>query len=113
LQVLVVPWARAADDKVLLDLNCNESSENRCRMNLVFENKSALVLNGMKLDLVAFGADGGIMCRLITEMAPLRPMKTVVRTLVVEVDCRQISAVLVNDVSVCVPGDPNAMSRSS
>src|SRR5258708_40007606 len=73
LQMLVPPWARAADDKLLLDLNSIENSENRCRMNFVIENKSELALDSLKLDLVVFGPDGGIMRRLITEMAPLRP----------------------------------------
>jgi hypothetical protein len=108
LSVLVPIWARAADDKVLLDLNSIESPENRCRMNFVIENKSELALDSMKLDLVVFGADGGIMRRLITEMAPLRAMKTIVRTFVVDAECRQIGAILVNDVTACTPGDPNA-----
>jgi hypothetical protein len=108
LSVLVPISARAADDKVLLDLNTIESLENRCRMNFVIENKSELALDSMKLDLVVFGADGGIMRRLITEMAPLRPVKTIVRTFVVEAECRQIGAILVNDVTACTPGDPNA-----
>jgi hypothetical protein len=108
LSLLVPIWAHAADDKVLLDLNSIESPENRCRMNFVIENKSELALDSMKLDLVVFGADGGIMRRLITEMAPLRAMKTVVRTFVVDAECRQIGAILVNDVTACTPGDPNA-----
>ncbi len=108
LQMLVPLWARAADDKLLLDLNSIENSENRCRMNFVIENKSELALDSLKLDLVVFGTDGGIMRRLITEMAPLRPMKTIVRTFVVEAECRQIGAILVNDVTACVPGEPNA-----
>jgi hypothetical protein len=108
LYVLVPIWARAADDKLFLDLNSIEGLENRCRMNFVIENKSELALESMKLDLVVFGADGGIMRRLITEMAPLRPVKTIVRTFVVDAECRQIGAILVNDVTACTPGDSNA-----
>ena len=108
LQLLVPPSAFAADDKILVELNTAESSENRCRMNFVVENRSEGALDSMKLDLVVFGTDGGIMRRLITEMAPLRPVKTVVRAFLVEAECRQIGAILVNDVAACTPGNPNA-----
>jgi hypothetical protein len=108
LQVLVPFCACAADGKVLVELNTVENFENRCRMNFVIENKSERAHDSMKLDLVVFGTDGGIMHRLITEMAPLRPIKTVVRAFLVEAECRQIGAILVNDVAACVPGDPNA-----
>jgi hypothetical protein len=108
LQVLVPFCAGAADSKVLVELNTIENFENRCRMNFVIENKSEHALDSMKLDLVVFGADGGIMRRLITEMAPLRPIKTVVRVFLVEAECRQVGAILVNDVTACVPSDSNA-----
>jgi hypothetical protein len=108
LQVLVTFCARAADDKVLVDLNTVENSENRCRMNFVIENKSEQALDSMKLDLAVFGGDGGIMRRLIVEMAPLRPMKTIVRTFLVDAECGQIGAILVNDVAACVPAERNA-----
>jgi hypothetical protein len=108
LSVLVPIWAHAADDKVLVDLNTVENSDNRCRMNFVIENKSEQALDSMKLDLVVFGADGGIMRRLITEMAPLRAAKTIVRTFVIEAECGQIGAILVNDVAACAPADRSA-----
>jgi hypothetical protein len=108
LQIFVPFCAWGADDKILLDLNSIENSENRCRLNFVIENRSESAVDSMKLDLVVFGGDGGIMRRLITEMAPIRPMKTTVRAFLVEVECRQIGAVLVNDVAGCAPGDPNA-----
>ena len=108
LQVLVPLVASAIEGKVLVELNAVETSENGCRLNFVIENKFEQALDSMKLDLVVFGADGAIMRRFITEMAPLRPMKTVVRTFSVETECTQISAILVNDVTACVPIDPNA-----
>ena len=98
--------AAAADDKILVELNTVESSENRCRMNFVVENRSEGALDSMKLDLVVFGADGGIMRRLIIEMAPLRPVKTVVRAFLVDAECRQIGAILVNDVAACAGANP-------
>ena len=62
----------------------------------------------MRLDLVVFGSDGGILRRLLTEMGPVRPAKTMVRSFLVDAECRQLGAVLVNDVAACVPGEPAA-----
>ena len=62
----------------------------------------------MKLDLVGFDTDGGILRRLITEMGPVRAAKTVVRAFIVDIDCHQLGAVLVNDVTACAPGEPGA-----
>jgi hypothetical protein len=59
-----------------------------------------------RLDLVGFGTDGGILRRLITEMGPVRAAKTVVRAFIVDIDCHQLGAVLVNDVTACAPGEP-------
>ena len=107
LQSLAPLGAFAADDKVLVELNTVESSDKGCRLNFVIENRSEVALDSMKLDLVAFGTDGGIMRRLVVEMAPLRPVKTIVRAFVVDAECRQIGAILVNDVVACAPGSPN------
>ena len=71
--ILVPVHAFAADEKLLVELNTIENTDNRCRLNFVIENKSSTPLESMKLDLVVFGTDGGIMRRLITEMAPVRP----------------------------------------
>ena len=53
-------------------------------------------------------ADGGILRRLLTEMGPVRAAKTIVRTFPIDADCHQISAILVNDVTACTPGEPGA-----
>ena len=79
LQVLVPIGASAADEKVLIELNSVEGGDNRCRLNFVIQNKSDTAIESMKLDLVAFGTDGGILRRLITEMGPVRAAKTNVR----------------------------------
>jgi hypothetical protein len=100
--------AFAADNKVLVELNSIENADNRCRLNFVIENKSHVPIESMKLDLVAFGGDGGILRRLITEMGPVRAVKTVVRTFPVDAECRQLGALLVNDVTACTPGEPGA-----
>src|SRR5262249_27963644 len=99
LQAFLPLCAFAADEKVLVELNSIESADNRCRLNFVVENKSRIAIESMKLDLVGFGTDGAILRRLITEMAPVRAAKTVVRAFIVDVDCHQLGAVLVNDVT--------------
>jgi hypothetical protein len=108
LQVLLPLCAFAADEKVLVELNSIESADNRCRLNFVVENKSRIAIESMKLDLVVFGTDGGILRRLVTDMGPVRAIKTVVRVFVFDDDCRQIGAILVNDVAACAPGEPGA-----
>ena len=108
LGVLLPLCAFAANEKVLVELNSADSADNRCRLNFVIQNKSDVALESMKLDLVAFGTDGGILRRLLTEMGPVRAAKTVVRTFAVDADCRQIGSILVNDVTACAPGEPGA-----
>jgi hypothetical protein len=108
LQALLPLCAFAADEKVLIELNSIESADNRCRLNFVVENKSRVAIESMKLDLVVFGTDGGILRRLVTDMGPVRAIKTVVRVFVFDDECRQIGAILVNDVAACAPGEPGA-----
>ena len=114
LRVLVVLFVLAplraggADYRVLLELNSVEPVDHRCRLNFVIENKSDAGIESMKLDLVAFGTDGGILRRLLTEMAPVRPAKTIVRAFLVDAECSQLGVILVNDVTACVPSEPSA-----
>jgi hypothetical protein len=108
LQVLGPLGAFAADATILIELNSVEGGDNRCRLNFVVQNKSNTGVESMKLDLVAFGTDGGILRRLLTEMGPVRATKTNVRAFVVDADCQQLGAILVNDVTACAPGEPGA-----
>ena len=106
-----VCWCRlsapAADHNVRVELNTLESTETHCRMTFVVENKSA-ALDSLKLDLVVFNTESIVYRRLITEMGPVRTGRTMVKTFAIETKCAQIGAVLVNDVTACVPGEPNA-----
>ena len=108
LHALLPLHAYAANEKVLVELNSVEPQDNRCVVNFVVENKSEAAIDTMRLDLVAFATDGGILRRLITEMGPLHAAKTMVRAFVFDADCRQIGAILVNDVTACSPGEPGA-----
>jgi hypothetical protein len=113
LQALVPVHALAADEKLSIELNSTETAENRCRMNFVVENKSNVTLESMKLDMVAFSIDGAILRRLLIEMGPVRATKTLVRTFVFDDECRQIGALLVNDVAACAPANPAPASTAS
>src|SRR4029079_3033500 len=95
----------AAEQKFYVELNSAETVESRCRLNFVVQNKSDAALDSMKLDLVVFGPDGAIKRRLLTEMGLIRPLKTVVRTFVIDVECAQIRSILVNDVVARTPGN--------
>jgi hypothetical protein len=99
--------AQAAENDVRVELNALESSESQCRMTFVIENKSA-ALESLKLDLVIFNTESIVYRRLITELAPVRAGRTIVKTFAVVTPCAQIGAVLVNDVSACVPGERDA-----
>lgn len=98
--------AAVAEPTLLIELNTTESTEGRCRINFVIENRSAAAVDSLKLDLVVFGSDGGILRRMLTEMAPVRPEKTIVRAFLADAECPQIGAILVNDVTGCQPGTP-------
>lgn len=100
--------AAAAQPSIVVELNGAEPADARCRLNFVIENKADAAIETMKLDLVVFGTDGGILRRLLAEMAPVRAAKTIVRTFAVDAECSHIGAILVNDVTACAPGDPNA-----
>jgi hypothetical protein len=97
--------ANAAPEKsVRIELNAAETIQNKCRLSFVIENKSDEAVESLKLDLVVFGKDGGIQRRLVTEMAPLRPTKTIVKAFDIDGDCAPIGSILVNDVTACAPG---------
>jgi hypothetical protein len=101
--------AYAAPDKAIrIELNAAEVVQNRCRLSFVIENKNDTAIESLKLDLDVFGKDGGIQRRLVTEMAPLRPAKTIVKAFDIDGDCAPIASILVNDVTACAPGPADA-----
>jgi hypothetical protein len=107
LGVLAALPAPAAEQNVRVELNAFESTDTQCRMTFVIENKSA-ALESLKLDLVVFNSESVVYRRLITEMGPVRSGRTIVKTFAIDTKCAQVGAVLVNDVSACTPGEPNA-----
>lgn len=97
-----------AQDAVRLELNTVEPADNQCRMTFVIENKSGRTVESLKLDLALFNTEGAVYRRMLTEMGPVRAAKTVVKTFATEGECAQLGALLVNEVTACTPGEPNA-----
>jgi hypothetical protein len=104
---LVPVAAAAAEQNVRVELNTMEGTDSQCRLTFVIENKSA-ALDSLKLDLVVFNTESIVYRRILTEMGPVRSGRTIVKTFAIETKCAQVGSVLVNDVSACVPGEPNA-----
>jgi hypothetical protein len=104
---MVAPVASAAEHSVRVELNAMENADPQCRMTFVIENKSA-ALDSLRLDLVVFNTESIVYRRLLTELGPVRSGRTIVKTFAIETKCAQIGALLVNDVSACVPGEPAA-----
>lgn len=100
--------AARAEEGIDIQLNAVEGLQNRCRMSFVIENKSPAAVESLKLDLAVFGKDGVIQRRMLTEMGPLRRAKTSVKAFEVDGECGQVGAVLVNEVTACAPGEPDA-----
>ena len=105
---LLSPCAFAADDPVHVELNALENTEGRCRLTFVIENKGKSAVETLKLDLALFNTEGAVYRRMLVDMAPLRPAKTIVKTFSTEGDCAQLGSLLVNEVTACQPGEPAA-----
>jgi hypothetical protein len=99
--------ASAIAAEVRVELNTIETDENRCRLTFVIENKAREAVESLKLDLAVFDPQGIVQRRLVTEMGPLRPVKTIVKTFAVDGACGKLGSILVNDVT-CAPGTPDA-----
>jgi hypothetical protein len=106
-QLLTAAPYAAADEPIRLELNVLEPADGRCRVSFVIENKGADALDSLKLELAVFNRDGIVQRRLATEMGPVRGSKTIVKAFLVDGACDEIGAILVNEVTACVPGDPN------
>jgi hypothetical protein len=102
----LISTSAQAEDFSRLELNAAETANNRCLLTFLIENKTGKAIDNLKLDLALFNPEGIIQRRMITEMGPIRGMRTNVRTFSTEGECGQIGAILVNDVAACSAGDP-------
>jgi hypothetical protein len=105
--VFVASHAFAAEP-LRVELNAAKPADDRCRLTFVLDNRAKQAVESLKLDLAVFDSEGVVANRLVIEMGPVRAAKTVVRTFSVEQECKQVGAILVNEIAACAPGDPES-----
>lgn len=92
----------ATEGHVAVELNKLEINGIGCQPYLVFENKTELDFNSLKLDLVMFDIEGIIARRIAVEGAPLPPGKMSVKVFdLTDLACDQIGRVLLNGLTQC------------
>jgi hypothetical protein len=105
--LLIVTAAHAApNDPIRVELNLAESAQGKCRLSFLIENKSDTPIERLTPDLAIFNREGIIQRRMVAEMGPVYRSKTIIKTFEIEGECVQIGSILVNDITVCTPGDP-------
>jgi hypothetical protein len=100
--------AAAPAEPIRVELNAMENTQGRCRVSFVIENKAEAAVDALQLDLVLFNRGGVVQRRVATDLGPIRPAKTIVKTFNLDGACDEIGSVLVNEVAACAPADPNA-----
>ncbi|MGF1611547.1 MAG: Tat pathway signal sequence domain protein [Kiloniellales bacterium] len=99
---VIAATATASAEPIKIDLNKLEPQDDACRAYFVLENSTDSSFSSFTLDLFLFGADGVVTKRVVMDSAPLDPAKIRVRPVDFrEVDCSQISMVLINDILKC------------
>ena len=94
-----------AEPLVKIDLNKLEPREDACRAYFVVENGTENNFAEFTLDLFLFGADGVVTKRIVVDSAPLDVAKTRVRPVDFrEVNCDNVSMILMNDIIKCKDG---------
>jgi hypothetical protein len=107
--VILLMWSPAfsgPNDPIRVELNLAESVQNKCRLSFLIENKSETPIERLTPDLAIFNREGIIQRRLVAEMGPVYRSKTIIKTFEIEGECGQIGSILINDITVCTPGDP-------
>ena len=100
--LLAPGMAQAQEASVTVELNKLEAQGKSCRVFMLIGNKSDLVYQSLKLDLILFRPDGVIERRLALDLAPLRANKTSVKTFDLDaLECGGFSSVLINDAIEC------------
>lgn len=92
-------------DRLTLQLNKLEPAENGCRASFVLRNPTEATYDSLKLDLVSFDPQGVIGQRLLVDLAPVPPNKTLVKEFDFEGnDCPGLARILINEVVACRTG---------
>jgi len=102
---LVAAATGAVAEPIKIDLNKLEPQEGACRAYFVLENSTESSFTSFTLDLFLFGSDGVVTKRVVMDSAPLDPDKIRVRPVDFrDVDCGEVSMVLINDIIKCEDG---------
>lgn len=112
---LTMGWtgSAAAQDAAAFDLELNrlEQAGDICKVYLKFKNPEDAVIDTFKVDLVFFDSNEIIRNRLYVEFGPMPARKTRVRPFdIPDVNCGDLSSILVNDVVDCSAPGATAMS---
>lgn len=106
--IMLLAWAPPApaqddeEDTLRVELNKLEPTEGDCRAYLLFENRTPVDFQSMKLDLVMFNAEGVINKRLAVQGGPLSPGKTSVKLFDIGgVGCEAVERILLNGILEC------------
>jgi hypothetical protein len=105
---LLFAHALYAAEPIGLELNVLENAENGCRVSFVIANKDPTTVESLRLELAVFSRDGIARRPVAIEMGPVRGGKTMVKAFIIEGGCREVGAILLNDITACAPGEPNA-----
>lgn len=94
--------ATTTSPEVRIELNKLEPTGEACRAYLLFENKSAVAFQSLKLDLVLFDGEGIVAKRLAVEGAPLPEDKTSLKVFdITGLPCDGIGRILLNKLTAC------------
>lgn len=97
--------ASAAEERIAIELNKVEETDEGCRTLFVFENRTDHQLSSFRVDLILFDPKGVFARQLILDMAPLHADKKSVASFVLDEDgCGDIGSILINDIPACANG---------
>lgn len=85
-----------------LELNALDPADGGCRITFLATNTLGTEISRAGLEVALFGADGGIDRLVALDLKALTPGKTkVLQFRLADLDCTEVTRVLVNDVSAC------------
>src|SRR6516162_8122488 len=96
LLLFALPAFAAPNDPIRVELNLAESTQGKCRMSFVIENKGDTPIGSLQLDLAFFNRDGILQNRSVAEMGPIARAKTIVKSFEFEGECDKLGSILIN-----------------
>lgn len=85
-----------------LELNSLDAADGGCRITFLATNSMGTEISRAGFEVALFGADGGIDRLVALDFKALTPGKTkVLQFRLADLDCAEVSRVLINDMSAC------------